>query len=404
MPHVPFHLYFILLFLLIVGGQVLMYLLASRFLSGKGVGKQFIKTYLPIIFVVINTPLFLTRIDPDLFYYPGFVRTFIMMPFFAYQTMSLAVVLATVVVYIVRIVLRIWKRSVKESAGEISPDPILKSRRSFIRKGAVGLGAYAFVGSLHSIYDRGDYKIDRVTITLKNLPAKLDGLTISMISDIHSGLYMLEDDMLKYADAVNQLKADMIFIPGDFVTSKNNEVLPLAKAFSGLKSKYGTYACLGNHDFFANPAYITEKLREHGMNVLRNETDELEIEGVRLMLSGVDDGRHANFPKVSYEADSLDTTRILLCHKPYYLENAVAGGFDLMLSGHTHGGQIVFLDLFGEKITPAALVSPYVSGKYRMGKTHMYVSRGIGTVGLPIRVNCPPEVTLFTLRSESKHR
>ncbi len=398
MPHVPFHLYFIMFFLLTAGGQVLMYLLASRFLSGKGVGKKFTKVYLPVIFAVINLPLFLTRIDPDIFYDPGFVRTFIMMPYFAYQTMSLAAVLTSAVVYTVRLVLRILKRS----AGRTASVPILKSRRSFIRKGAVGLGAYAFVGSLHSIYDRDDYKIDRVTITLNNLPAKLDGLTISMISDIHSGLYMLEDDMVKYANAVNNLRADMIFIPGDFITSKNSEVLPLAKAFSGLKSKYGTYACLGNHDFFANPAYITEKLREHGMNVLRNETHELEIAGVKIMLSGVDDGRHANFPKVSYEADSLDTTRILLCHKPYYLENAVAGGFDLMLSGHTHGGQIVFMDLFGEKITPAALVSPYISGKYRMGKTHMYVSRGIGTVGLPIRLNCPPEVTLFTLRSGSK--
>lgn len=402
MPHVPFHLYFILFLLLTVGAQVMMYLLASRYLSGRGVGKKFVRIYLPVIFVIINLPLFLTHIDPGVFYYHEFVRRFIMMPFFAYQTVSLGVVLTAIIVYIARTTLRILKRSGEKSADGTSSVGVLKSRRSFIRKGAVGLGAYAFVGSLHSIYDRDDYKIDRVTMTLKNLPAKLDGLTISMISDIHSGLYMLEDDMDKYARAVNNLKADVIFIPGDFVTSKNSEVLPLAKAFSGLKSKYGTYACLGNHDFFANPAYITEKLRENGMKVLRNETDELEIKGVKLMLSGVDDGRHANFPKVSYEADSSDTTRILLCHKPYYLENAVAGGFDLMLSGHTHGGQIVFLDLFGEKITPAALVSPYVSGKYKMGNTLMYVSRGIGTVGLPIRVNCPPEITLFTLRSGSK--
>ncbi len=402
MPHVPFHFFFILFLLLTVGAQVLMYILASRFLAGKSVGRKFIKIYLPIIFVVINLPLLLTRTDPGLFYYRGFVRTFIMMPFFAYQTVSLGVVLTAMVVYIARMLFRRLKRSAKELPAERSPIPPSKSRRSFIRKGAVGLGAYAFIGSLHSIYDRDEYKIDHVTLTLKNLPPQLDGLTISMISDIHSGMYMLEDDMIKYAQAVNDLKADMIFIPGDFITSKDSEVLPLAKAFSGLKSKFGTYACLGNHDFFGNPAYITEKLREHGMKVLRNETDELDIDGTKLMLSGVDDGRHANFPKVSHEADSLDTTRILLCHKPYYLENAVAGGFDLMLSGHTHGGQIVFLDLFGEKITPAALVSPYVSGRYKMGDTLMYVSRGIGTVGLPIRVNCPPEITLFTLRSTSK--
>ncbi len=96
----------------------------------------------------------------------------------------------------------------------------------------------------------------------------------------------------------------------------------------------------------------------------------------------------------------MNTARILLCHKPYFFERAVAGQFNVMLSGHTHGGQIVLADILGVKITPAALASPYISGRYKMGDSLMYVSRGIGTVGLPVRVNCPPEVTLFTLRSK----
>lgn len=403
MPHVPFHIYFILFLTLTIGGQVLMYRITSRYAAAKGAGKKFVRIYLPIVFVIINLPLFFAHFDPNVFY-GGFPRHYIMMPFYAYETVSLGVLLVSAAYFALRRILHFRERiRTRAVTARIEP-PHSASRRSFLRKGAVALGAYAFVGSLHSIYDRDDYKIDHVILPVKNLPPNLDGLTISMISDIHSGMYMLEDDMHNYMKVVNDLKADMIFIPGDFITSKNREILPLAKAFSGLKSKYGTYACLGNHDFFANPAYITEKLRENGMKVLRNETEELEIRGAKLMLSGVDDGRHADFPKVSYEASSLNTARILLCHKPYYFENALAGGYDLMLSGHTHGGQIVLLDLFGTKLTPAALVSPYVSGKYKLGDALMYVSRGIGTVGLPIRVNCPPEVTLFTLRAKSSRK
>lgn len=276
-----------------------------------------------------------------------------------------------------------------------------QSRRSFIKTTTVGVGAYAFAGSLHSIYTREDYKIEEVTLSLGNLPVQLNGLRIAMISDIHVGLYMLEDDMCKYTDAINKLDADLIFIPGDFVTSKTQEIIPFVNAFSSLKSKYGIYTCLGNHEFFVDADFVTDKLRGVGMKVLRNQTEELEIAGAKIMLSGVDDGKHANFKKVSYEATSSNTSRILLCHKPYFFDTAAAGKFDLMLSGHTHGGQVVLVDFLGFKLTPAAFASPYVSGKYRRGDSLLYVSRGIGTVGLPVRVNCPPEITVFTLKQKN---
>lgn len=402
MRYVPFHFFVILFFAVALGAQIVLYHFASRYLASKGASRKITRLYLPIVFVVINLPLLFLQADRGIFY-GGFSRTYIMMPFFAYETLSLAVFLAAGLVYACKCTFRFAKRIWNKGRAEKAPVVPSESRRSFIRKGAIGLGAYTFLGSLHSIYDRDEYKFDRVTLPVRNLPPQLDGLTISMISDIHSGMYMLERDMEMYAEVVNGLNADMIFMPGDFVTSKDSEMLPLVKAFSGLKSKYGTYTCLGNHDFFANPAYVTKKLRDIGMKVLRNQTEELDLNGAKLMLSGVDDGVHANFPKVSYEASSLNTARILLCHKPYFLEKAVAGNFDLMLSGHTHGGQIVLLDVFGAKVTPAALVSPYISGRYKLGDTLMYVSRGVGTIGLPIRVNCPPEITLFTLRMKKSH-
>ncbi len=400
MRYIPFHYFKIIFLILTLGTQFLLYRIASRYLAGLGVKRRFLRIYLPAIILVLNIPLVLIHFDARAFY-EGFARTYVAMPFYAYQTFSIAFLLAAFILYLGRGLFRIAARIRRPGSAGKSSVLYSESRRAFLRKGAIGLGAYTFVGSLHSIYSREEYTIDRVSIPVRNLPKQLEGLTISMISDIHSGMYMLEEDMLKYTEAVNNLGADMIFIPGDFVTSKDSEILPLTKALAGLKSKYGTYTCLGNHDFFANPDYITERVRGSGMKVLRNETDELEINGARLMISGVDDGRHANFSKVAYEATSLNTTRILLCHKPYFFERAVAGRFDLMVSGHTHGGQIVLVDLLGVKITPAALASPYISGRYKMGDSLMYVSRGIGTVGLPIRVNCPPEITLFTLRNRT---
>lgn len=377
--------------------QFLLYRLTTKYLKSNGKSARFTDIYLPIIFVILNAPVVLIRVSPSMFY-SGFARHFIMVPFYAYQTMSAAILLVALIWYCIKVtvklVRRIWSKTKKTSG----TSPILHQRRRFLKKSAIGLGAYTFIGSMYSIYNRDDFQVKHVTLPLNKLPDPFQGLRIVMISDIHSGLYMSEEDMNKYAEELNKLSGDIIFMPGDFVTSKTREVYPLVKSFAGLKSKFGIYACLGNHDYFADPTAIADKLRENGITVLRNQTTELTVKGARIMLSGVNDGGHADFPKVAYEASSLDTTRLLLCHQPYYFENAVAGGFDAMLSGHTHGGQIVLLNLLGFKITPAAFVSPYVSGKYYRKKSIMYVTRGIGTVGLPVRVNCPPEITVFTLK------
>lgn len=396
MPHIPHHFYGILLISVMVGSQFVVYKIASHYLAGTIAAINPTKLQLLIVLVIMNLPLPFIYFMPSLFYY-GFLRRFVMWPFFAYETLSIAILLIVLIMFPIKLMIGIFRRIRNHKSGNLVHTLPSPTRRLFIKTTTLGVGAYTFAGSLHSIYTREEYKIENVKLPSKNLPSQLEGLRIAMISDVHVGLYMLEDDMLQYTEAINNLKPDMIFIPGDFVTSKTDEIFPFVKAFSGLKARYGTYTCLGNHDYFGDPNIITEKVRNAGMKVLRNQTEELEINGAKLMLSGVDDGIHANFKKVSYEAGSLNTARILLCHKPYYFETAVAGKFDFMLSGHTHGGQIVLVDFLGVKLTPAALASQYISGKYRRGDSLMYVSRGIGTIGLPVRVNCPPEITLFTL-------
>ncbi len=400
MPYVPYHLIGIMLFILPLAAQVVLYRIVSNYVVDLGAKRSFTKRFLLIIFVVINIPFVLIRLFPQMFI-AGLPRHLIMIPFYAYETLSMAILFVALLVYLTKLLLGPLSALKNKNVLEKRRETQLESRRLFLKKAAVGLGAYTFLGSMYSIYNRDDYQIENVSLRLRNLPGRLQGLRIVMISDVHSGLYMTEDDMTKYSEEVNKLKPDLIFIPGDFVSTRTDEILPFVKSFSGLKSKFGTYACLGNHDFFANPNVITEKLRENNINVLRNETWELGINNAKLMLSGVDDGSHADFRKVAYEANSLNTARILLCHKPYYFDTAVEGGYDAMLSGHTHGGQIVLASLLGFKLTPATFVSPYVSGKYYRGDSVMYVSRGVGTVGLPVRLNCPPEITIFTLEKKT---
>ena len=402
MPHSLHPFYRILIVSVLVASQLGVYQVASSYFAGSGAAIKVQRFYLPVGLLILNLPLPFIYFFPSIFY-DGFMRTFVMWPFYAYQTLSVAILLAGLVVIPIKLVLRFLRRTRHNDYANAMISLRSPSRRSFIKTTTLGIGAYTFAGSLHSIYNREDYRIENVLLPSRKLPQQLEGLRIVMISDVHAGMYMLEDDMLKYTETINKLAPDVIFIPGDFITSKTQEILPFVKAFSGLKSNYGTYTCLGNHDFFGNPDVIADKVRGDGMKVLRNETEALEINGAKLVLSGVDDGTHANFKKVSYEAASLDTTRILLCHKPYFFDRAVAGKFDFMLSGHTHGGQIVLVDFMGLKLTPAALTSQYISGKYRRGNSLLYVSRGIGTIGLPVRVNCPPEITVFTLSSKGFH-
>lgn len=376
--------------------QFIVYLVLKRHIFTSCKNPMSKDLWLSISMTIINMPLFFLEFMPD-FFNSSLVRHLIMIPYFAYQTLSIAIIVSVAIYWTGKMFTYPYRR-LKRSSINQSIVKINSSRRLFLKKTAIIAGTYTFIGSARSIYNRDEYEVSKVVIKIGNLPEKLRGLTIAMISDIHSGLFMTKEDMDMYVAELNKLRPDFIFIPGDFITSKTDEILQLAKSFRDLHAQYGIYACLGNHDFFGNPDKVTQRLNEIGITVLRNETTEISINGAHLVLSGVDDGAHANFRKVVFEASDAPTSpRIILCHKPYYFEQAVAGNYDLMLSGHTHGGQIVFARLFGYPVAPASLVSKYVSGLYRLGNSVMYVSRGIGTVGLPLRINCPPEITLFKL-------
>lgn len=288
-------------------------------------------------------------------------------------------------------------------------------RRRFLYAAGMGAIGFATTASTRAAMDAGrEHLVERVVIRIPNLPEPLKGTTIALISDIHSSVFMIREDMERYVKVINDLKAEMIFVTGDFVNSKLREVYPFAEAFSGLSAPLGVYGVTGNHDYYTgNIETVAREVSQCGIRLLRNENLAIEKNGTKLWLMGMDDrdiydvkpylesGKSAAGTIENLIAGIPDgAPRIFLCHKPYPFEEYSQLGADLMISGHTHGGQVVIAQMDNVNLSFAALASRYISGLYRARsnrRSQLYVTRGVGTVGIPLRVNCPPEITHIVL-------
>ncbi|HWF44220.1 MAG TPA: metallophosphoesterase [Candidatus Kapabacteria bacterium] len=286
------------------------------------------------------------------------------------------------------------------------------TRRAFVQTGVLGLSGLALASCTRGIMARNDIEITHRTFEIPNLPQSFHGKTVTFLSDIHSSPFMDLDELKHVVELVNGLKSDIIVMPGDFVTSHHNEVGPFVEAMSELQAPYGVYACTGNHDYYAGVDIVSKAVEDINFKLLRNENAKITIGGESLYFIGVDDddsksikhfveGKHAPHIEEAYRGVPENAASILLCHKPYYFEDYAKTNVALMLSGHTHGGQIVLGRIGRTVMTFSSLASEYVDGIYlpreSNSKTQMYVSRGIGVVGVPIRINCPPEITQITL-------
>jgi predicted MPP superfamily phosphohydrolase len=281
------------------------------------------------------------------------------------------------------------------------------SRRQFLAAaafggvGVVGLGA----GDIYT--QTCDLSLSRININLPRLPPRLEGFRIAQLSDFHYDRYLDWHIIADAVQATNALQPDAVVLTGDFVTQgffaghhdlrSAHYAEPCAQILSGLRSRFGAFAVLGNHDWYTDPGIVTEALRAHGIQVLRNQAAPLEHDGARLWLAGVDDvlGGGDNLDQALRRVPSSEPV-VLLAHEPDYADSVPGDRVDLQLSGHSHGGQIV-LPLIGRPYLPP-LARKYVAGWRRIGKLQLYTNRGVGTIMLPARFNCPPEITLFTLR------
>lgn len=275
-------------------------------------------------------------------------------------------------------------------------------RRAVIRNSLTLLTGTMAVGSVYEVYRKDRFDTTDIPLGIANLPPSFEGFSIGFISDIHSGVFMSAERMRSYAEAVNAMNADMIVVTGDFVNSDLEEVYPLSEAFRILHAPHGVFGVLGNHDYYTRRVdEVAGEINRSGIELLRNRSLPVRKGSGSIILSGVDDTGNndtaGRYFREAYVKDAADVPQILLCHRPYFFRDAARVGYDLVLSGHTHGGQVVLGEMGKDVLAPARFVSPYVAGLYVRERSQMYVSRGIGTVGVPFRFNCPPEITKIIL-------
>ncbi len=270
-------------------------------------------------------------------------------------------------------------------------------------------GAFALAADA-AILEPNHPKVVQVEVPLARLPEAWDGLRVVQLSDFHYDEHFSVTPLRRVIDMVNRLHPDLVVLTGDFVTvpllahSLQNQkrvadaAEPCALLLSRLYARFGTLAILGNHDADSDPNRIIDILHAQNISVLRNRSIPLEQGGKRLWLAGVDDvlvGR----PDLDLALRQIpqNETVILLVHEPDFADTVARRPVDLQLSGHSHGGQVRF-PLIGAPYLPP-LARKYPWGLRRIGPLTLYTNAGIGTIRVPVRFNCPPEITLITLRA-----
>jgi uncharacterized protein len=225
-----------------------------------------------------------------------------------------------------------------------------------------------------------------------------DGLKIVHLTDLHHSLFTPLEEIQQSVQMANHLRPDLVALTGDYVTLSKSYIWPVARALGKLRARLGIFAVLGNHDFQVDAEEITEALKAQHIRVLRNSHYALRARSAVLWIVGVDDlWWQADDWRAALRSVPGRDPKILLCHNPLGIHMAAAYGIDLVLSGHTHGGQ-VRLPVVGSVYGRSKLGERFVEGWNRLDGTQIYVSRGIGKVLVPVRFGCPPEIAFLRLR------
>jgi predicted MPP superfamily phosphohydrolase len=259
---------------------------------------------------------------------------------------------------------------------------------------ATTVGAVTGAGAYGVGYERHHIGVTEVTLPVSRLPGTFDGLRIGFLTDVHHSSLVPAEDVVRAVALVNDARPDLVVLGGDYVTFGDRTFVgPVAELLAPLNAPHGVFAILGNHDDDRDmPAALT---RQH-IQVLRDARTRLEVRGERIDVAGVRfwTRRPADIERVLRRAEN---PVLLLAHDPRRLNEAAALHVPAVLSGHTHGGQVVMPGigaLAGRRF-------PVLAGLARKQDTSLFVSRGIGTVYVPVRINCPPEVAIVTLKRHS---
>jgi predicted MPP superfamily phosphohydrolase len=321
------------------------------------------------------------------------------------------------------------------ASAETVADP---GRRYFFRAATAAAGAGPFLGAMYGFAaERLNYQVRRVEIPLPNLPSALDGMQIVQISDIHLSSYMSCAQVRRAVDMANELGADLAVVTGDLITGPGDPIADCINEIRHLHAPLGIWGCNGNHEIYAraedDAAYL---YMQAGMKLLRHENAQIAFKGASFNLIGVDyqreRTRNGQRQQTLSNVEPLicrDMPNILLSHNPNSFNRAAELGIELSLAGHTHGGQIQ-VEILDHRLSPARFITDYIAGLYQRPLfapapneraavnasaarsfspslfastsaplAHIYVNRGLGTVGAPVRLGVPPEISLIVLRS-----
>jgi len=305
------------------------------------------------------------------------------------------------------------------------------SRRNFFQAAGVLAGAVPFLSLGYGyVAERFRFTVRELEIAIANLPLALDGMRITQLSDIHIGAYMPVAQVRRAVGMANELGGHITVVTGDFITGRSDPLEDCIAELSRLRAPLGVWGCNGNHEIYAQAEEQSAKLfHKFGMKLLRQENAELRWQGSTLNLIGVDHQRQrdaeGNPAPMLLGLEPLvrrDVPNILLSHNPNSFRKAAELGIELSLAGHTHGGQ-VRVEILDHRWSPAEFLTPYIAGLYRRPlftpsslndstgsilhdatapqpkpSSAIYVNRGLGTIGAPVRLGVPPEITLITLR------
>jgi len=364
---------------------------------------------LAVLFVVFNIPWVIVAVRMFSGSLWGISRTPYIAPWIAWQLLGW-IFCGLVAVYIVgKAVWRLggWAvRKLRSTPTAEPPNrPTALSRRQFLARATYAYAAAGLGVSAYGIWSAERLpSITRRTLLFPDLPPGLNGIRIAHLSDVHAGIHMSEEKMRAIVAETNALGADLIVQTGDMIDISPAFIPDYVRAFRDLHAPLGVVTVLGNHDRYTGQDAVIRGVRDAGQVFVKNGVHLIERGGASLALIGIDDPRNwrADDPQdadldvaLRLTPPATDAFRILLAHRPGAFDGAAPRAIPLTLAGHIHGGQF-YLPVVGW--SPGRLITKYVMGHFTQGSSQLYVSRGIGVVGVPLRVFGPPEIALFELK------
>jgi len=401
--------------LLFVAPQLLLYLYLRERLPDptRPQRARLVRTGLAAVFTIFNLPWAFVAGRALFGSVWGVGRIPYLGPWIAWQLLGW-IFCALVAVYVGgKFVWWIGGQAVRWIGGQSSPEPsdrptAAPSDRRISRRRFLARATYAYAGAGAALSTYGIWsayrlpQLTRHTLTFPDLPSGLDGLTLLHLSDLHAGIHLGADRMQEIVRQANVLAPDLIVQTGDMIDISRAYIPAYVRAFRDLRAPFGVVTVLGNHDRYTGEQEVIRGCRDAGQVFLQNDCHLIERGGATLALLGIDDPHNwtADDPQPEDVAAALaaappDAFQVLLAHRPGAWDTAAPRGIPLTLAGHIHGGQFY---LPGIGWSAGRLITKYVMGHFQRGNSQLYVSRGIGVVGVPIRVFTPPEIELFTLR------